>query len=281
MNNFAILILTNGRPNNVKTLKTLRRKGYKGKCYLVVDDLDKTKDEYIKKYGDIVKVFDKKDIAKRFDDFGYEKDKMGSIFYARNASFEIARKLGLKYFMQFDDDYVGFDYRVDENFKWKTRAVKDLDKAFGIMLDFYKKTGALTLAMAQAGDYIGGIQGSYGKKIQLTRKAMNSFICDVDNPIKFVGKINEDVNTYTSEGMRGKLFLTHNCFSLVQTMTQQNKGGMTGIYLDGGTYIKSFYSVIANPSSVKIGIMQAKNTRIHHKVYWNNTAPKIIRETNK
>ena len=35
------------------------------------------------------------------------------------------------------------------------------------------------------------------------RKAMNSFICSVDRPFQFVGRINEDVNTYVLLGSRG------------------------------------------------------------------------------
>ena len=37
-NNFAVFILTNGRANNVITYKVLRKQGYTGKIYLMVDD---------------------------------------------------------------------------------------------------------------------------------------------------------------------------------------------------------------------------------------------------
>ena len=49
--NFAVFILTNGRPDNVITYKTLERCGYTGKTYIIIDDLDKTKDQYIKNFG--------------------------------------------------------------------------------------------------------------------------------------------------------------------------------------------------------------------------------------
>ena len=64
--------------------------------------------------------------------------------------------------------------------------------------------------------------------------------------------------------------------ALNQIDTQQNKGGMTDFYLDGGTYIKSFYSVISNPSSVKIGTMGVTHIRFHHSVDWEHCAVKII-----
>lgn len=37
---FCVFILTHGRANNVETCKTLKRCGYTGKVYLLVDDED-------------------------------------------------------------------------------------------------------------------------------------------------------------------------------------------------------------------------------------------------
>ena len=51
---------------------------------------------------------------------------------------------------------------------------------------------------------------------------------------------------------------------------------MSEMYQDQGTYVKSFYSVMYNPSSVKVGLMGAVNKRLHHKVNWNKSVPKII-----
>jgi hypothetical protein len=66
-----------------------------------------------------------------------------------------------------------------------------------------------------------------------------------------------------------------------QEVTQANKGGMTDLYVDSGTYIKSFYSVMYSPSCVQIGLMgdpRGERARIHHKINWHKTAPKILRE---
>ena len=41
MNNFAVFILTHGRPDNVITIKTLRQSGYTGKVYFIIDNEDK------------------------------------------------------------------------------------------------------------------------------------------------------------------------------------------------------------------------------------------------
>lgn len=278
LTDFAAFILTHGRPDNVKTYKTLRSHGYTGRIVIVVDDTDKTIDEYRRQYGDQVVVFDKKKIAKTFDTADNFSD-MRTIVYARNACFQIAEDLGLKYFIELDDDYHYFEYRFDHCGQYKTNGkIKSLDLIFEAMLDFYKTTPAVTLAMAQGGDFIGGRDNINGRKIYLSRKAMNSFVCGVDKPLQFLGRINEDVNTYTSRATTGSLLFTINQVSLCQAQTQQQSGGMTNVYEDSGTYIKSFYTVMYQPSSVRVQAMGDSNMRLHHRVDWKKTTPMILSE---
>ena len=153
--------------------------------------------------------------------------------------------------------------------------VTQLDLVIEETLDFLDTSGALTVAWAQTGDFIGGM-GSRVYKERLTRKAMNSFFCRVDRKFDFIGRINEDVNTYTWRGTRGELMFTIADMSLNQQDSQQNSGGMTELYLNAGTYVKSFYSVIVAPSCVKIAEMGCGHRRIHHLVDWETCAPKII-----
>ena len=134
--------------------------------------------------------------------------------------------------------------------------------------------------MSQGGDHLGGVNGGIWKT-KLKRKAMNSFLVDVDRSFKFYGRINEDVNTYTMLGNRGELFFTIADIQLDQMTTQSNAGGMTDVYLDSGTYVKSFYSIICSPQAVKISMMGDTQMRIHHKVYWNYCVPKILNEKYK
>lgn len=107
---------------------------------------------------------------------------------------------------------------------------------------------------------------------------MNTFFCSTKKSFNFIGHINEDVNTYTNLASVGELFFTVNVMAIGQKMTQKNKGGMTEVYVDGGTYYKSFMSVMMMPSAVKIQMMGEKNRRIHHSVSWNNTTPLIMSE---
>lgn len=278
---FAVFILTNGRPDNVKTYATLRKQGYTGKIYLIVDDLDVTKEIYLKNYGKEVIVFDKKKAAK-LTDAGDNFGRLGAVVFARNYSFKIAEELGLKYFLQLDDDYGWFQYRFDDKLNYSPKGIKNLDRVFSLILDFYISSGVTSVAIAQGGDFIGGAESDKASRVFASRKAMNSFFCSVSRPFKFFGRINEDVTAYVTLGSRGSVFLTTNQASLEQIQTQTNPGGLTGIYLDLGTYVKSFYSVVFSPSSVKVKELGDRgNYRLHHAVSWKNAVPMIIREKYK
>lgn len=273
---FAVFILTHGRANNVITLKTLKKQKYTGKYFIVIDDEDKQEKEYRDKFGDKVLQFSKKKIAKTFDAMDTQKDRR-TIVYARNACFQLAKEVGVRYFLELDDDYTDFQFRYEESGKMKVKSIKNIDEVFDAYLDFLKASKADTVAMAQGGDFIGGCKsGNFQKR--LLRKAMNSFFCDTEKPFQFFGRINEDVNTYTRLGSVGKIFLTAVDAMLTQKQTQQNKGGMSDVYNASGTYLKSFYSVMIMPSAVKIAEMGDKHRRIHHNVSWENCVPKILNQ---
>lgn len=174
LNNFAVFILSHGRPDRIKTLDTLKKGNYTGKWYIVIDNEDKTADEYYKRYGDKVIMFDKLAVSKTFDTADTFKDRR-TIVYARNACFDIAEKLGLDYFLQLDDDYDNISYRKEIDGLLTQRVkVRQLDKMFSLMIDFLETTKSKTVAFAQGGDFVGGI-GSRCWQEQLSRKAMNSF----------------------------------------------------------------------------------------------------------
>ena len=105
---------------------------------------------------------------------------------------------------------------------------------------------------------------------------MNSFVFKTNNPVTFIGRMNDDVNTYVMEGMRGKLFFTAMHIQLCQLPTQSNEGGLTEMYIDAGTYVKSFYTVMMQPSRVTIGTMGNLHRRYHHMISWDQTVPKIL-----
>jgi len=265
-----------GRPKKMWTYGNLRKHGYTGKIFLVGDDTDKTIDEYRKKYGDELIVFDKKKAASKMDS-GDNSGDLRSTLFSANTIPELAKERGIKYFMIMCDDYTQFCYNFDNSYKFEKTNIKNLDKVLIGMLDFYKATPITALAMSQGGDFIGGKRGG-NAEIKIMRKAMNTFLCSTDRPFKFMGRLNEDVTTYINLGSIGMLFFTITNTRIEQKSHQSEKGGLTDVYLDYGTYVKSFFSVMYNPSCVRVSDLGSKHKRLHHRINWNKAVPVIIDE---
>jgi len=275
---FAVVILTHGRADRVATIPTLRACGYTGDIYLVCDDEDPELDRYKDKYGDKVLVFNKNEVAGRFDKMD-NLGKKGVVVYARNAVYELAKQAGLRYIAVLDDDYTLFHWRVEGDYSYCCKRMNKLDAVFDTFLTYLKDSGIKTICFAQSGDFIGGKHNeTLAVKKLPKRKMMNLFFFDVENPVEFMGTINEDLTASVAHSITGDVVLTSPLVTLSQKATQSNAGGLTEVYLDLGTYVKSFYSVMYAPSAVKIALMGNKDKRLHHSVSWKHCAPKIIRD---
>lgn len=276
--NFGVIIPTHGRYDRVYTESSLRKSGYTGDIYLFCDDEDKQIEQYKAKYGEKVLVFSKNAYAGKFD----KMDNFGNkacVVYARNAMWDAAKSLGLKYFAVADDDYQAFEYRVTQNGGYYAKKIKNIDDVFCAYTEFMKNSSVDTICFSQGGDFIGGSENTQIKNgFKVSRKMMNLYFFDVDKPIEFKGTINEDLTSSVTHGRTGGKIITTRLNSIVQKETQANTGGLTEIYLELGTYVKSFYSVMAAPSCIKVALMGDTAMRLHHAVTWKNAVPKIIRE---
>ena len=284
---FAIFILSHGRPE-VPTLKTLKECNYTGKYFIFIDDEDDTEDEYKSKYGDHIIQFSKKPMVGTFDLFD-NLEQRNTVNFARNMCFRKARELGIKYFAEFDDDYNSFTYRYLQDgdngpgTSLGTLKINDFDGVCNAMIEFLDNTGSRCIAMAQNGEMQGG---AYGKVwlFHARRKSMNTFFFKVtDNPeedVWFIGRMNDDVNTYVNGGMRGELWYQNARLNVNQGITQANKSGLTDMYKQLGTYNKSFYTVMLCPSAVKVGVLGTglNGGRMHHRIFWNYAVPYLLNE---
>ena len=270
----ACFILCHGRPNTCKTWHSLEKHGYTGQKYVVCDNLDATLPGYQEIFGDSVKVFDKA-YGISLSDSGDNFDNHNVSMYPRNVIRDWAKEMDLDYYFVLDDDYSYYRYNVTHNFEIvrTAKTIKNLDRVFDAMVEYMHNTPQLDcLAMGQTGEMIGGVTAdSVGPK----RKVMNLFLFSTQRDYEFMGKLNEDVNMYVHGGWRGKLYLTTRQVMLQQNATQQG-GGITDVYRTMGTYVKSFYSLLYQPSSVKVAMMSTKHSRLHHEIDWRHTVPKIL-----
>tara|TARA_R100000541_G_scaffold42298_1_gene49601 strand:+ start:116 stop:964 length:849 start_codon:yes stop_codon:yes gene_type:complete len=281
MNNLVILIISHGRPNDVITVDTLKKAGNKHPFYIVVDNHDKKIKEYIVNFGkEKVKIFDKDYYANLVDHYDNFYN-LRTTTHARNACFDISDKLGYKYFLVLDDDYTSFKFRIDNKLKHPKSCPnlkKNISKVFDLTLDYFINSNYKSLCFSQGGDWFGG-EANFNQKPK--RKAMNSFFCSTDRKFLFFSRLNEDVNTYMGLGQTNNVFMTIPFIQLDQKQTQQTKGGMTEAYLDGGTYVKSFYTVLNRPDCTKVSTMGRSNRRLHHNINWKYAKPLIISEKHK
>ena len=272
---YAIFILTNGRPDNQITFNTLQKLGVSAPIFLLVDDEDETRNEYIKKYGNIVLTFSKsKTNVDTFDNFRGNK----AILWARNAVYDMSKTIGFDHFVMLDDDYSDFEYRYIKDFKMKEIKPKNTVnlcfESFFKFLDYTPNLGCV--CFSQGGDFCGGVQNNAVAN-GYRRKAMNCFFCRTDRRIEFSGRLNEDVTSYTLNASRGIGMITVFKAMVRQLKTQSIGGGITELYNAVGTYQKTFYSLIAMPSAISISSFGfGHSTRIHHNVSFDHACPCFI-----
>ena len=279
MDKFVVIVLCHCRPNKTTTITTLRNSGYTGKIILLLDDEDMTIEQYRQLYSDnIIDTFSKDEWLQKTDTMNNNPNKNCAV-YARNACFSIAEKHGFKYFCQMDDDYTTIPYRyIIDKTLYRENEV-NLDLVFRYYLEFMESSNKIgAVAFAEPGDFVGGV-GSNLNRRQYLNKCMGSWICFVSRPLKFFGVLNDDVNCYSVYGSRGTLFYTFNFIMIDTPPTQSVSGGMTDIYLQFGTYTKTFYTLLCCPSFVKVDVFGGKQYRIHHKFNWENAVPKLISDS--
>lgn len=275
---FAVFIPTHGRPEKQLTLELLKKEGYDGKWYLVLDNEDETKGEYEKRYGtENIIVFDKTEWMEKVDSMDNFHEHRASV-YARNFIFQAARERGIKNFLMVDDDSTAISYRYEKDGRLLTKHFNGkINKIFQYMVKFAEDSQAAAVSFGMVQYLMGGVNSSNLKK-GLIRKSLNSFFCSVDRPIEFFGSICEDVAAYTTYGSRGRLFFSFIPITLQPVKTMTIESGMTEVYREKGEYIKFFYPIISSPSSVEIAY---KNGNAYHKIKMDLCVPKIISEKYK
>lgn len=279
-NDFCIFIISHGRPDGIETIKTLKLAGSQLPYFIVIDNEDNKAIRYYEKYGDVVKQFNKKYYASLVDNFD-NSGNYRTTTHARNACFDLAKKLGFKYFLVLDDDYTSFKFRINGKLLHPESCpnlTAGIDEIFLSVLKYFINGSFLSVCLSQGGDWFGG-ETNFNKKPK--RKAMNSFFCSTDRRFNFISRLNEDVNTYMYLGHTGNVFLTIPFIQLDQKPTQLSSGGMSEAYINSGTYVKSFYTVMCRPDCTMINKMGRTEKRFHHLIDWASAVPCIIDEKYK
>lgn len=271
---FAVFILTHERANEQRTYQALKKQGYTGEIFLIVDDTDREKNIYIDKFGkDNVIIFNKKKEYKKTDTLS-NRGMLKSSTFARNVIFEIAKEKGIKYFISSDDDYTGFSVRPIKNGSLKSWKVKNLDKLFEISVKFFKMTGVWALSYMSPQRAIGGLSNkkiARGFEINL----QNFYLCDVDKKIEFRSEIWEDVVTTMLLNRCGKITITTPRAMLENPYLgdTSTSGGVHSIYSAFNDYFNAFHVVMASPDCCTINYRTLAIMKRE-----NNFVPKLLPE---
>lgn len=193
--------------------------------------------------------------------------------YARNACFEIARKLGIRWMFMCDDDISNFRYRLLRGNKLKGYNIKNIEWLFDEMRNIMEIGNIGIFGFSQAGAFVGGPNKNYLKGHQ--RKVAQAMMFDVNNPVYFRGIFYEDMLASLDCGNCGRIAIS-TMLVLVQSPKQSdNNGGMQKIYEESGTYIPCFFVVMAYPGIAKIDVKGHKFIlKMNNKAF----APMIISE---
>lgn len=244
--NFAVFILSHSRASNIKTIKTLRNSGYTGRIFIVLDDEDVMKEDYIRIYGTKnVIVFSKEEWKKKTDTITNEKDYESPV-YARNFISCFAKEKGYKYYMMLDDDITSFNIRYIKNGKLKSCKLKNADSYFFNITKFMETNKHISyIGTGNAGSYIGGAEGRFSKGIHIGDFSQ-SLLCS--KQVEFKGIFNEDENMSMIESMVGNLCMVDLHVSHSSPKRKSNKGGLKKEYDSTNDYYINMFSVICCPS---------------------------------
>ena len=272
---FAIMIISHKRADTQLTYETLMRTNYTGAVYILVDDEDPQLEDYIKNYGDIVKVFNKDkmlEITETVDNFQNKTNCVLPSTYCRL----LAEELKLDYYMRIDDDISSIRERYVENGKLKGRDIKNIDKIFNAFIKYMENTNISCLSFGNEGGYIGGANGKFKKEIG--RNNNQNFIMKTKDDLHFIGTRSEDFCMIANYSKVGKLIYEIYKIAIRSPERGSNEGGLQDDYAKAGLYVANFYGIIVAPYCCKI---IERNNKFTLKRDWDKFGPMLISEEYK
>ena len=247
MNECAIFILSNGRPDKVKTYDYLKA-SFSGDVYILCDDQDETLPDYKDKFGSKVIAFNKDEWVKKSDPMDNFNSKK-SVLYARNAVFEIADAMGYRYFAMADDDIKDLQFRYEQDGKLLAKPVSNLDKVIGYIVQLMNDTAISYFSFGTDKNFIGGVQNrNFQKKV--IDKVYNFIICKSGQQHSYKGIMNEDEIHNVISLSTGVLLKSLTAIQIVmEPVGKGETGGNSETYKENGyySYTRNFYPIIACP----------------------------------
>jgi hypothetical protein len=265
----TIYIISKGRPQ-CYTAKVLKKINYPGKWFIVLGNNDETINEYKKIWGeDRIIIFDWFSQIKKtkFLDNFFDKLPSGAS-PVRNATRDISYSRGELRHWQFDDDYVNFGYFSFKEKKFKT--IKDgkiLEYFLFKITEFGYKINLPNVGFSLAHETYPEEASNFSKRI------FNAHNLNNLNFVEWEGRLNDDLINAIKVYKFGQSEFSFKFLNTKPFETQKVKGGLTDIYKDYGTVLKTMYAILYEPKVTKLVI---KFGRYHHETDWKLITPKIL-----
>lgn len=267
----VVFIITHGRAKKQRTLELLKKLKCTHRIYLVVDDMDDQLEEYIKKYGDDVLIFNKIEIAERTDT-RINKYPLGTALFARNACFEFANQMNLDMYWVIDDDVTSFTKKTVKENKMKSDKIKNISRVFKAYEEYMENTKIHALSMCGEGAYIGGVNKDVlnGYKYSL----VCCMLFSTKRPVIFESAVLEDNCTSYKDLMIGKIEFTPMIMAF-STPGDNAKGGNEETYGAYGGYASHMFEIIGRPDTL---VMKNKKGKWLCDRNIDTFCPKILNE---
>lgn len=239
-NDYAVFIISHGRPECRTYNKYLGGEN----CYIVCDDEDETLPEYQRRYGDKVIVYHRDEYIQKTD-WQFNQVKRNHSVYPRNACYDLAKKIGRRYFFVVDDDMkVAPAIRSISEGELKSYRPKDLYKVLGAYVEFMRGTDIAIVGVGGSGDFIGGAAAITQRPIAYTLQ--NFYLCDVARPVEFKSLWVDDYTASVLGWMQGKMTIVPKMVMAVFSVGENS----TADYVNDYSY--NFAPVVLAPASIRL-----------------------------
>lgn len=208
---FAVFITSYKRANNITTINSLKKSGYTGDWYVIIEDNDPEIELYKKNVPkDKLLIYNKKEQAKYYDSC----DNFHILDVHTNSISVVpyfVKLLGYKYYYMAEDDFEGFYYKKLNGKKVEYKLILNIDEIFNMCIDFLNCSDKIVSISFKHINTINSITSSeYFDNSTFSYYGYNGFILDVDKPVKFNGTVCEDVFIHMNSYKQGLLTFTIN-----------------------------------------------------------------------
>ena len=276
-----IFIPSYHRADNLKTVNYYKRIGWHmDNIHVVIDsETDDIPDyEYqAERTGFNLHIFNMQEARKRYDYVHRPSQSRRSAGQARNQFYDIAKSLGIDFFMIQDDDTQGYQNKKLGKYLGMS-SLDDVNAVFEGIKNFMLKRKIGVFGVSQTGDFFGGTN----KKL-LRNKVMNTTFVNTAYVYRGERGVQDDDTSQFVTIMNEGLFTGSIGDGLVlqQTQSATASGGLTELYNECKLLNKALVCPIQFPSAICANKQEKNGGRIHHQIRHKYLAPRLLKGTKR